>query len=95
MKKKFNYNVEKNYKFLKEMEPKNYDFVMIWLSLFLGVFFYEFFPDKESLLGLLGFVFLYKSVFCLIWCIHDLVHLIICKKRGVKPDGSIIDNNVK
>lgn len=79
------YNIEKNKKFLKAMEPTEVDKLLLWLFLFLGLYGYIY-QWNEVVLYFLSIAILYKLVAFLLWFIHSVVHYVFCLKRGVSLD---------
>lgn len=79
------YDIEKNKKFLKSMEPTEVDKVLLWLFTFVGLYAYCNQWD-DALLGFLSFGIMYKGMSVILWLIHCIIHAIICKKRGVNLD---------
>lgn len=87
------YNLDKNEKFLKSMEPKAYDYILFLLSLVGGALGVDL--GFELFTNVCGAIFFYYCIYALVWFTHCIIHLIIKIKNQKKEAPKEVINEDK
>lgn len=86
------YNVLKNAKDIIALKPTKYEVSVLLITLFVGLYFYQYHQEAESILGYASFIVVSIIAHFISWFITFCIHAFICYKKKVNFFGKDKDD---